>query len=221
MALPRTEVTSGLITELEKFEGLIRDLDGEQLATATRCEGWSVADVASHVIGTMADVTSGRLDDLTDPNHTTRQVTERQGRTASELADELAGTRKVAVDMLAMFDDASWGAPSPGGYDGSLGDGVEALWYDTYVHGQDIRTALGLPLERGDGLRAAVSHVAFELGKRGWGPATLALTGVPEMAVGDGSGRRIEADAYDFVLAATGRLAGSAVGVDDLINLYG
>ena len=219
MTLPRTEVAAGLAAELTRFEDLIRGLDEHQLAADTRCEGWAVADVAAHVIGTMADVTSGRLDDLTDPGHTTRQVEERRGRSAAELADELAGVSKVAADMLTIFDDDAWAGPAPGGYDGSLGDGVEALWYDTFVHAQDIRTALGLPLERTDGLKAAVSHIAFELGKRGWGPATLALHGAPETTVGAG-GRRIEGDAYEFVLAATGRTDPSALGLDDTVNIY-
>jgi uncharacterized protein (TIGR03083 family) len=215
MALPREEVSAGLLAELDRFEELVRSLDESQLTQPTRCEGWSVADVAAHVVGSMADVVAGRLDGLGSPEVTEREVAERRGRTGTELADELAGVRKAAADLLPVFDDAAWSGPAPGGYDGSLGDGVEALWYDAYLHADDIRSAIGEPTVRTEGLRGSVSHVAFELGKRGWGPATLALDGVPQFEVG-GGGRRVEGDAHAFVLAATGRADAGPFGVIDI-----
>ena len=101
--------------------------------------------------------------------------------------------------MLTIFDDDAWQTPAPGGYAGTLGDGVEALWFDLYAHGDDIRDAIGRPSERGDGLRPTVSHIATELTKRGWGPATLALDGLPEFPVGDGTGLRIDGDPLQFM----------------------
>jgi hypothetical protein len=62
-------------------------------------------------------------------------------------------------------------------------------------------------------LRASVHHVAFELQKRGWGPATLALDGIEEVNVGSG-GDKVTGDALDFVLAATGR--GTAFNVPNI-----
>lgn len=219
MALPKEEITTGLVDELNAFGELAESLSDEELATPTRCEGWSVGDVAAHVIGTMADIVAGRLEGLGSPEVTTRQVEERRGRTGAELAEELEQAGKVAQDLLAGFDDAAWQLPSPGGYEGTLGDGIEALWYDTFVHGEDIRAALGRPVTRTAGLKAAVSHVAFELGKRNWGPATLSLTGMPEFQVGDG-GRRIEGDPYEFVLAGTGRTDPAPLGLDGTVNIY-
>jgi uncharacterized protein (TIGR03083 family) len=219
MALPKQEITTGLVDELNAFGELVESLSDEELATPTRCEGWTVGDVAAHVIGTMSDIVAGRLEGLGSPEVTTRQVEERRGRTGAELAEELEQAGKVAQDLLAGFDDAAWQLPSPGGYEGTLGDGIEALWYDTFVHGEDIRAALGRPATRTPGLKAAVSHAAFELGKRNWGPATLALTGMPEFNVDDG-GRRIEGDPYEFVLAATGRTDPAPLGLDSTVNIY-
>jgi hypothetical protein len=156
-----------------------------------------VGDVAAHVIGSMADVVAGRTDGLGTPEVTEREVDERRGRSADELADELAGVRKQSADLLALFDDSAWLAPAPGGYDGTLGDGVEALWYDTYLHGDDIRAALDMPSVEGPGLRAAISHVAFELQKRDW------------------------RDALHFVKVATGRAAPSSLELDASVNIYG
>lgn len=220
MPLPKEQVTTGLVNELGAFGELVGSLNEEELATPSRCEGWTVGDVAGHVIGTMTDIVNGRLEGLGSPEVTARQVEERRGRTGPQLAEELEQSTKMASDLLVAFDDAAWAAPSPGGYEGTLGDGIEALWYDAFVHNEDIRAALGRPATRTEGLKAAVSHVAFELGKRGWGPATLALTGMPEFPVKGGGGRRIEGDPYEFVLAATGRGNPAPLGLDETVNIY-
>ncbi len=79
MTLPRTEVVPGLLAELESFGELIGPLDATAWASATRCEGWSVGDVAAHVIGSMADVVSGRLEGLGSPEATARRGRRAQG----------------------------------------------------------------------------------------------------------------------------------------------
>ena len=219
MTLPRAEVVPGLLAELESFGELIGPLDATAWASATRCEGWSVGDVAAHVIGSMADVGAGRLEGLGSPEATAREVDERRGRSVAELAQELAAVTKLAADLGAAFDDASWETAAPGGYDGTLGQGVEALWYDTYLHADDVRAALGLPSLRGSGLRASVHHVAHELDKLGWGPATLAFDGIEEVAVGVGGAKRT-GDALEFVLVATGRADPAALGPDAPLDIY-
>jgi hypothetical protein len=154
--------------------------------------------VARHVVGTFADVIAGKVDGLGSPEVTAREVAERAGRSPAELADECAEVRKAVAGMLPLFDDAAWAGDSPGSYEGTLGDGVEALWYDTWLHADDIRDAIGRPTETGTGLAGGVSHVAFELRKRGW--------------TGD-----VPAEGQmDWILAATGR----AETPPGLINIY-
>jgi hypothetical protein len=140
--------------------------------------------------------------------------------TDDEIADELAGAIKVNRDIADMFDDNAWVGPPPVDVPGTLGDAVEALWYDAYVHIDDINAALGRPSERGPGLRAAVSHLAFLLSDRKWGPATLALDGLDEFPVGGGGGKRVTGDPLIFVLAATGRTDPSELGLDETVNIY-
>jgi uncharacterized protein (TIGR03083 family) len=221
MALPRDEVSAGLLAELDNFEALLRSLDDDARSTPTRCGAWDVGDVASHTIGSLADVVAGRLDGLGSPEVTEREVAERRGRSLTELADECADVRNAAGGLLAVFDDDAWSGEAPGGYEGTLGDGVEALWYDTYLHADDIRSALGRPSVPGDGLRAAASHLSVELTKRGWGPATLALDGLPEFPVSGGGGRRIDGDPLVFTLAATGRADPATLDLDETVNVYG
>jgi hypothetical protein len=172
----------------------------------------------------MSEIVAGKVEGQGSPEVTARQVEERRGRTAGEIADELAGAAKASKDMLALFDDAAWAAPAPGDFQGTLGDGVEALCADAYIHADDIRAALGLPSVTGPGLRCAISNVAHDLTQRGWGPATLALDGMAEVAVGTrtgtGAGRRITGDPLEFVLVATGRVDPARIGLDASVNIY-
>ena len=226
MALPRTEVTIGLLEELERFKGLVQSLTPAELASPSRCSGWTVADVAAHVIGGMADVAAFRLEGLGTPEVTARQVAERRGRTAGELADELGATIKATADLLTAFNDEAWGMQAPGGFDFTLGEGVEALWHDAWLHGDDILVAVGRPSELGDGMKASVSHIADVLTREGWGPAVLALDGLPEFAVNanGGNGRngvsRFNGDALAFAYAATGRGDPAPLGLDESANIY-
>jgi uncharacterized protein (TIGR03083 family) len=221
VALPRDEVVAGTTNILGGFEELIRSLDDKALNTPTRCEGWVVRDVAAHAIGTMTLVATGQLQEFADPTHVDRQVAERKGRSGPELADELRDDIKIAQDLLAAFDDAAWTSPPPIDIPGTLGDAVEAIWYDTYVHTEDILAALGRPPAHDrDGLRVAVSHISVILDSQNWGPATIALDGIEEFKVGDGSGKRVTGDPLDFVLAATGRGNPAALGLDETVNIY-
>jgi len=219
MALSLQEVRAGIAAEHQAFAALLRELDDDAWTRPSRCAGWTVADVAAHVSGTMAEIVAGELEGQGSEPVTARQVAQRRGRTNDELADELDGAAKVSGDLLAAFDETAWAGPAPGGFDGTLGDAVEALWYDAYLHADDIRAAVGRPSVKGPGLKASLSHVATVLGQRGWGPATLAFDGFDELDVG-GGGKRIEGDALAFVLAATGRANPSTVGLGRDINIY-
>jgi uncharacterized protein (TIGR03083 family) len=220
MALPRQEVVDGTTAELASFEELIRSLSDEEWNTPTRCEGWTVADVCSHVTGTWANIANGTLDKLTVPNAPQLEADERKGRSPGEVADELHGAVKVAIDIAATFDDAAWAGSPPVDVPGTLGEAVEGLWYDAYVHGEDVRAALGRLSVRGPGLRASVSHLADLLTLDGWGPATLALNGIEEFPVSGGGGKAVTGDALTFVLIATGREDPSLLDLDDTVNVY-
>lgn len=220
MTVARDIAVPGTTAEYQAFAELIRPLSAEEWSAPTRCEGWTVGDVAAHVIGTLSDVVAFRLDGLGTPEVTLRQVEERRGRTPAELAEELDGAGKLAADLLAGFDDAAWASPSPGGVDGTLGFGIEALWYDTYVHNEDIRAALGRPAARGEGLVPSVSHIATLLDQQGWGPATLQLDGLEPATIGGGGDRTVTGDPLAFVLAATGRLDPATLGLDETVNIY-
>ena len=220
MALARDVVIPGMTGEYQSFADLIRGLSDEEWSTPTRCADWRVADVAAHVVGTLTDVVNLRLEGLGSPEVTTRQTAERRGRAPRELADELESGIEMARGIAAAFDDAAWEAPAPPGVTGTLGFGIEALWFDTYVHADDVRTALGLSGVRSEGLRPSLSHIAQVLSDQGWGPADLAFDGFEVFGVSGGGDRTISGDPLQFVLASTGRAAPASIGLDDSVNIY-
>ena len=219
MTLSRSVVVPGMITEYEAFGSLLRGLTVDQWETPSRCEGWRVADVAAHVVGQLTDVTNLRLEGLGSPEATARQADERRGRGPGELADELGQATKTAQDMAAAFDDDAWAAPGPPGITGTLGFGLEALWFDTYLHAEDIRAAVGEAPVRGGALAPSLSHVAQVLTEQGFEPVTLRLHGQEDFVV-SGGGREISGDALDFVLAATGRADPAPFGLGPTVNIY-
>jgi uncharacterized protein (TIGR03083 family) len=220
MTLSREVVIPGMLAEYQAFGQLVRGLSDEDWDTPSRCEGWRVADVAAHVIGQLTDVAALRLDGLGTPEVTARQVEEHRGRTPGELADELDSSVKQAADLAAAFDDAAWESAAPAGVTGTLGFGIEALWFDTSLHADDIRSALGRLPSVGDALAPSLSHISQVLTDQGWGPADLALDGFEAFPVSGGGGRTVSGDAYGFVLASTGRGDTAAFGLDESVNIY-
>ena len=220
MTLSRSVAVPGMTGEYDTFGELIESLSPDQWESRTRCEGWTVADVAGHVVGQLTDVVALRLEGLGTPEVTARQVGERRGRTQAQLVDELMAGTKLASDLVSSFDDEGWEGASPGGVGGTVGSGIEALWYDTYLHADDIRHALGIPSVRGEGDVASLSHIAQLLTEQGWGPADLRFGDLESFPVSGGGGQHIQGDALQFILAATGRSDPSTIGLDDTVNVY-
>jgi uncharacterized protein (TIGR03083 family) len=219
VTLSREVVVPGMIAEYRSFGELIRGLTDTQWDSPSRCEGWRVADVAAHVTGQLTDVINFRLEGLGSPEVTKRQVDERRGRTTAELADELESSAKLAGDLASSFDDDAWEAIGPQG-DSTLGFGIESLWFDTYLHADDMRSALGMPRPIGEGLPPSLAHIAKVLSDQGWGPADLAFSGFDRFPVSGGGGRTVTGDAFAFVLASTGRGDPGAFELDESVNIY-
>ena len=219
MSLPRTVTQAAFAPEVERFETLIRSVDASGWDRPSRCAGWTAGDVARHVVGQFADVVAGRFDGLGSDEVTQREVDERAGRAAGELADELATLRPQLETLLGMFDDAAWATPAPGGAAGTLGQGVEALWSDMILHADDMRDAIGTSAHADVDPTAAISHIADTLTLRDWKPMTIALDGVPVFDV-SGGGDKITGAPWPFALAATGRGNPDPLGLPRDINIY-
>jgi uncharacterized protein (TIGR03083 family) len=221
MTLARSVVVPGLIAQYDSFAELLEGLSPEEWEEQTRCAGWRVADVAAHVVGQLTDVTALRLDGLGTPEVTARQVDERRGRTMIDLAEELRTSAKAAAELAEGFDEDAFNAEGPQGNGQTLGYGLEALWFDTYLHGDDILNALGLRTTSTSGFAPSVSHITDTLTQEGAKPATVRLSGLDEFRVSGGdSGRLIEGDPMEFILVSTGRADPASMGLEPEINIY-
>ena len=163
-------------------------------------------------------MTQGRLDGQGTPEVTQRQAHERPGRSPAELADELDQAIPTLTVLLDALPADAWDGPSLGDPTYTFGFAVEAIWFDAYLHADDIRTAIGAPARLQSGLSAAIHHVAGYLDHRG-DAMTLELDGMDPIHVGAG-GNVITGDPYRFLLAATGRADPSSAGVHPSLNVY-
>jgi uncharacterized protein (TIGR03083 family) len=210
----RVRTITGLLDEYGSFAELIGALNGSDWARETRCTGWQVRDVAGHVVGQALDAVSGTIG--------TRTPEEQAAALRGESPTALAAGLRTAMDSVARlataFDDAAWSAPGPApGL--TLGQGVHALLNDAYVHGDDVRTALGLPFEAGPGLHASLDFVLGALLRDdavAAEPAVARLLGVSVSHFPRQTGMAV----HEFLLAATGRGDPAGLGLPDSVNIF-
>lgn len=219
LLLTRQEVLQGISDYTGITSDLLESLTLAEWETSSRCDGWQVRDVAGHLAGLFADIAVGRLAGQGLAETTARQAAQRRELSPAKVAKELRRAGRLCLGVLDGYSDEAWLARAPGGFPGPLRRAVLVLWYELYLHGDDVRSAVGRPADRGPGLRASVAHAAETLGLWGWGPATLRLPGVEDLPV-RGGGDVLTCDALDFLLAATGRINPSRVGLDDRVNYY-
>jgi uncharacterized protein (TIGR03083 family) len=220
MTLPQDEVAAGLLGEMRWLHDLASTVTTEEWAMPTRCQGWTVFDVAAHVTGVMADITAGRLEGIDTQPWYDRQVAERRGRLPQALLEEMDSVTAATQELMRAFDQDAWNGPAVPGIAGTLGTAIQSLWCGSYIHNEDILAALGRRPKKGPGLQAAVVFIAEILTERGWGPVTLSLDDFGDLSI-SGGGRRIETDPLTFTLVASGRADPTILGTDESVNIYG
>jgi uncharacterized protein (TIGR03083 family) len=156
-----------------RFATMLAGLSAEQWRAPTRCEGWTVQDVASHLVGVDAfwqmSVAAGlagaptRVLTTFDPRSTPAMLIEpmRELPPADVLA-QLAASMDGFLDVLASLDDAGWATPveTPPGYLPARLLAHHALW-DCWVHERDIALPLGLaPPVEPDEVAASMRYAA-------------------------------------------------------------
>ena len=212
--LSRTHVSAGCLAEYEAFAALIEGLNDKEWNATTRCVGWQARDAAGHVIGLAEDTAAG----VPGSRNAEEEAASVRHESPAGAAARLRAATATLRALVDAIDDDAWNGPS-GVPDLSLGEGVLTLWYDTYVHADDIRAAIGRTPERGPGLDATIAYLAGQLTAKHWGPATLALDEVSRHDV-SGGGREITGDALQFALVATGRADASTIGLDGDVSIY-
>jgi uncharacterized protein (TIGR03083 family) len=210
----RDQTMTGLLHQYDSFAELIAVLDASQWTRQTRCTGWQVRDVAGHVVGQAIDTVSGTIGSRTPDD----QATALRGESPAALAARLHTAMDSVTRLMTVFDDALWSAPSTVPRL-TIGQGMHALLHDAYLHGDDIRAALGRPFDAAPGLHASLDFVLGALLRDDTAaaePAIAQLLAVPA----DHFSEKTGIAAHDFLLAATGRCDPARLLLPDTINIF-
>ncbi len=173
-----------LLRQRERFASVLADLTEDQWAAASRCEGWSVQDVVSHLVTTnqfwALSVTSGAQRAPTrfltgfDPVATPAQLVDAiRTWTPTETLDRFVESNHALAAAFDGLDDEAWSylAEAPPGHIAVRLLALHALW-DCWVHERDVVLPLGLtPIAEVDEIAASLVYAAA------LGPAFLALSG--------------------------------------------
>jgi uncharacterized protein (TIGR03083 family) len=210
----RHRTITGLVDEYRSFAQLIGALSDSDWTRETRCTSWQVRDVAAHVVGQAMDTVSGAIGGRTPDD----QAAALRSESPTALAAQL-DTALTSISQLAkVIDDTAWSAPSPV-HGLTLGQGTHALLQDAYVHGDDIRAALGLPFDPGPGLHASLDFVLGALLRDDTArvePAIARLLVVAAEHFTHETGMPV----YDFLLAATGRGDPAPLRLPRSVNIF-
>ena len=181
----------------DHFIEVVRSLDDAALGTTVpMCPKWTVHDVAAHVCGLHADLTSGWREGLGTDERTAHHVALRAGATIDEICDEWLAYEPA---MRAVCDEIPlWAA---------------RLAADLVVHLHDVQHALALPIDRNDEFTAAAAARYAEVFRQRVGEilgvgVTVELAEATHLAADPtlpDSGVTLRAAPFDFLRSYTGR----------------
>lgn len=242
----RATVVAALEAEWSAFGDLLDSLDEADWTRDTPCPGWRVHDVVAHVVGTermlLGEAPSATNEDVGERPHLRNDIgrfNELWVQTLADLPsdDLLAMFRDVTArrrEVLADMPDSAWDEVgfTPAGPD-THGRFMRIRVFDTWLHEQDVRDAVGRP-SREDGDEVAVvldemeTALGYVVGKLAGAPrgtvVTFELTGpqgrTRHVEVSDRAGlvdKPVEADATLTMPVGTfARLAGGRTTLDDV-----
>ncbi|MEX0873985.1 MAG: maleylpyruvate isomerase family mycothiol-dependent enzyme [Actinomycetota bacterium] len=206
------QLVADLRTQREHLVSYLKTLPEAAWDKESLCEGWRVRDVVSHLVGNARDLATQNLEGVGTVSYNQRQVDERTTKTIDELFAEWDEQGPAYEAAIAALPIQMWEADYPAW--GTVGQALERMLEDIWVHTQDIRIALGDAIEDGPGIGAVVHVTAFEIPVRTKekgvkvGSVDINVGGHQEsVATGDGPALKITGDPATFALVATGRIS--------------
>lgn len=162
-----------VVRQRRRLESTLAELGDDDWSAASRCDGWSVQDVATHIVGVnafwQASVSAGLAGTPTrvlagfDPATTPPLMVEPMRALApAEVLDQLVASDDAFLDLIAELDERGWSATaeSPAGHVPIRLLAHHALW-DCWVHERDIALPLGLtPVEEPDEVLSCLRYAA-------------------------------------------------------------
>jgi uncharacterized protein (TIGR03083 family) len=233
-------VADELKTERERLTAYLEALPEGAWDKESLCEGWTVKDVMAHAIGIASDVANRRLDGIGTEEKNQEQVNDRRERSPRELLDEWRDQGALLEQGILELDDEFWNAPYVENF--NVGQALQRMVEDIWVHGHDIRIPLGDEQVGGPGLRSTL-----EVATREWavrlpklapqvGSLEIDTTELSETVKGAGDvAVKVSGDPITLALVSTGRIGlGEAAdagklsvepsipdGLSEAINIYG
>ncbi len=232
-------IADELKTERERLTAYLEALPEGAWDKDSLCEGWTVKDLVAHAIGIASDVANRRLDGVGSPEQNQRQVDERKEHTPRQLLDEWKDQGKLLEDGILDLDDEFWNAPYTENF--NVGQALQRMVEDIWVHSHDIRIPLGDEPIDGPGLRSTLEVAAREWHNRL--PTYAPTVGTVEVQAGDftatvkGAGKesvKVAGDPITLALMSTGRIPldkaiadgtitvdSNQSGLSEALNIYG
>ena len=160
------------VRQRERFLAMIRQLTDDEWSQPSRCDGWSMRDVALHLESTnafwAASIRSGVDGAPTevlarfDPVATPAQMVAGSSASPAEIIDTFAASSASFADLLHGLSASDWRAlaEAPPGHLGVSAVVHHALW-DSWIHERDIALPLGrVPDVEPDEVIASLRYVA-------------------------------------------------------------
>lgn len=186
--VPKGEIVPLLIEQWRVLEGLLSDASPRDWARPTPLPGWSVQDVAAHIIGTESMLAGRETPDapaqVTEAAHVRnpigalneRWIESMRGDTSAQMLAhwaEVMAEREAALAQMTQ-DDFDADAVTPVGPE-TYGRFMRTRTFDCWFHELDIRDALAVPgFEGGPRAEAAYQEMSGAIpvlvGKRAAAP---------------------------------------------------
>lgn len=194
----RARIVGALAEQFAALDTLLSSLAEEDWRRPTPCPGWDVQAQVAHMIGTesmLAGLDAPPTLDGDPPAHVhndigalnERWIASLAGESPAALLDRFRTLTAARLETLRALDQEAWDNVgfTPAGTD-TYGRFMRIRVYDTWLHEQDIRDAVGRPgHESGGAVDVALDEISGALGyvvgkKAGTPPGssvTLELTG--------------------------------------------
>ena len=170
---PPAAVGAPMLRQRRRFAEVLSALSPEQWASPSRCEGWTVQDVVSHLAGTdlfwNVSFTSGLAGTPTrmlvdfDPKETPAQLVDaRRGASPEDTLASFLHASEALCATVESLDDDGWMAlgEAPLGHLPLSALAHHALW-DAWIHERDVLLPLGMTQqEEPDEIVASLRYVA-------------------------------------------------------------
>ena len=162
-----------LVRQRKRFEEMLARLGPDDWASESRCDGWTVQDVASHLVGVNSfwqgsilaglDGSPTRLLVGFDPATTpASMVAQMRNLSSGEVLDRFVSSNEALLEVVGALDGRGWTAhaESPAGHVPVRLVAHHALW-DCWIHERDIALPLRLsPPTQADEVRSCLRYVS-------------------------------------------------------------